>query len=102
MLVYWIPITYNLCSQKQEFGVMSDIPWVNFWKVICQHMIIDPEDAHFVYQIYVDGYPEGLVSHLRNKEDWRKAMQAAGGVFDLSNDVELEVLDMNSKASSEP
>ena len=101
MLVYWIPIAYSSHSQKQKFGIMSDMPWTDFWKVICRRMVIDPKGAQLVYQIYVDGYPEALVLHLRNEDDWSKAMRGVGDVFDLSNDVELKVLDMNSKVSSE-
>ena len=63
--------------------------------MVCTHLGVDATRAKLAYRLYTDGYADGLTC-LANKNDWRKATIDVGKEFAHSNDIEVEILDVNN------
>jgi hypothetical protein len=65
--------------------------------MVCICLGVDAKCAWLTYRLYTDGYSrvDGLMC-LVNKRDRCKAIIDVGREFALSNDVELEILDVNN------
>lgn len=69
--------------------------------MVCTRLGVHATRAQLAYRLYTDGYSEadGL-TRLLNETTWHKAMVDVGEQFAYSNDVELEILDVNNAVSS--
>ena len=94
--MYWIPVTYVLNSQRHEFGVMSGTSqWVEFRKKMITCLGVDTSCTWLAYWLCVDGCIVGDLVYLLGEKDWHLALSRAGDQFDVSGDVELEVVEVN-------
>jgi len=94
--VYWIPVTFVLDSQRHKFGIMSDdSSWVDFRDKVFSRMQVDVSCAQLAYWVCADGCTVGDLAHLLDEDNWDIVMRRAANQFDVGNDVELEVVDVN-------
>jgi hypothetical protein len=88
-------------SQRLQFCILTDISWNAFHCLVCTRLGVDATRAQLAYRLYTDGYSEAdSLTRLVNKKDWRKATIDVGKEFAHSNDVEVEILDVNNAVKS--
>ena len=69
--------------------------------MVCTRLGVNAKDARLAYRLYTAGYSKAdALTRLVNKRDWRKAMIDVGREFTLSNDTEVEILDVNNAVKS--
>lgn len=80
---------------------MTNMTWKTFRQVAYRRLGLDTAHARLAYRLYVDGYSEpGALTGLVNENGWHKLIDDIGEEFTYSNDVELEILDVNNAVSS--
>jgi hypothetical protein len=101
MIVFWMSVHYVFESQRWEFCIMTDMKWKTFQKVVCRRLHLDATHAQLAYRLYVDGISEAdALTGLVNEKGWHRLIDEIGEEFTYSNDVELEILDVNNAVSS--
>ena len=99
--MFWVPVYYVLESQRLEFCILTEMSWDAFHQEACTQLDANATRVQFAYRLYTNGYSkaDGLTC-LVNENDWRDVMAYVGKEFEHSNDVELEILDVNNTVSS--
>jgi hypothetical protein len=94
-------VYYVLESQRLEFCILTEMSWDAFRQEACTQLDADATRVQLAYRLYTDGYSkaDGL-TRLVNENDWNSVMAYVGKEFEYSNDVELEILDVNNTVSS--
>jgi hypothetical protein len=80
---------------------MTDMTWAAFHKMTCTRLGVIATHARLAYRLYVDGYSDEVsLTVLLDGHGWHEVVIKIAEGFQYSNDVELEVLDVNYAVSS--
>ena len=98
-LVYWVLIYHIIDSERYVNCILSEMIWEDFRDMMHRHLDVDAGQAQLGCRVYVDGYANTSIRLLAGSDDWVEVMDQVGREFAVSNDVELEVLEVNGAVS---
>jgi hypothetical protein len=80
---------------------MTDMTWGAFQKMTCARLDVDATHARLAYRLYVDGSSDASgLRVLLDEHSWHEVVNKIGEGYLYSDDLELEILDVNNAVSS--